>query len=380
MSQIRNLLRCGPAVAAAAILAAAALPGCSKGDAKQESSAPPAIPVSVIQVAPREVPVVFESVGRTEGSREVQVRARVSGILEQQLYTEGDTIQAGKPLFRIERAPFEIDLQQQRAALAQETARHELAQQEFDRLKGLADRRAISQKEADQASSALRQNAAAVQMAQARVRQSELNLSYTAVDAPIGGITGRAQQSIGSLVAPGADSSLLTTLVKTDPIWVRFALSEAEFARLRSRDREGANGKQVQVKLELADGAPYSAAGRLNFSGSTVDPALGTVQMRAEFPNGKLQILPGQYVKVQVVAGNQKAIVVPQSAVQQNETGRFVWVIDAQSKAAQRNIRAGNWVGTDWVVLEGLKPGESVIVDNLVRLRPGTAVQPKAAG
>jgi membrane fusion protein (multidrug efflux system) len=381
MSQIRNPLRCGPAAAAAAILAAAAatLLGCSNGDAKQESSTPPAVPVSVIQVAPREVPVVFEAVGRTEGSREVQVRARVSGILEQQLYTEGDTVQAGKPLFRIERAPFEIDLQQQRAALAQETARHELAQQEFDRLKGLADRRAISQKEVDQASSALRQNAAAVQMAQARVRQSELNLSYTAVDAPIGGITGRAQQSIGSLVSPAADSSLLTTLVKTDPIWVRFALSEAEFARLRSRDTK--DRKQAPaVKLELADGAPYSATGRLNFSGSTVDPALGTVQMRAEFPNGKLQILPGQYVRVRVVAGNQQAIVVPQSAVQQNETGRFVWVIDAQSKAAQRNIRAGNWVGTDWVVLEGLKPGESVIVDNLVRLRPGTAVQPKAAG
>jgi membrane fusion protein (multidrug efflux system) len=213
----------------------------------------------------------------------------------------------------------------------------------------------------------------------ARVRQAELNLSYTTVAAPIDGITGRAQQSIGSLVSPAADSSLLTTLTKTDPLWVRFALSEAEFARLRSR---GTNDKKQapEVKLELADGAAYSASGRLNFAGSTVDPTLGTVQMRAEFPNAKLQILPGQYVKVQVIAGNQQAIVVPQSAVQQNESGRFVWVIDAQSKAAQRGIRAGNWVGNDWVVLEGLKPGESVIVDNLVRLRPGTAVQPKAAG
>jgi membrane fusion protein (multidrug efflux system) len=388
MSPIQNPLRGGPAASAAATRAvaaallaatAAALVGCSKGDAKQESSAPPAVPVSVIQVAPREVPVVFEAVGRTEGSREVQVRARVSGILEHQLYSEGDTVQAGKPLFRIERAPFEIDLQQQRAALAQETARHELAQQEFERLKGLADRRAISQKEADQAASALRQGAAAVQMAQARVRQSELNLSYTNVDAPISGLTGRAQQSVGSLVSPAADGSLLTTLVKTDPIWVRFALSEAEFARLRSRGAQ--KGRQgPEVKLALADGAPYSATGRLNFAGSAVDPTLGTVQMRAEFPNAKLQILPGQYVRVQVIAGNQQAIVVPQSAVQQNETGRFVWVMDAQSKAAQRTIRAGNWVGNDWVVLDGLKPGESVIVDNLVRLRPGTAVQPKAAG
>jgi membrane fusion protein (multidrug efflux system) len=337
----------------------------------------------VIQVAPRDVPVVFDSVGRTEGSREVQVRARVSGILEKQLYSEGEAIQAGKPLFRIERAPFEIDLQQQRAALAQETARSELAKQELERLKGLADRRAISQKEADQAASALQQSAAAVQMAQARVRQSELNLSYTSVDAPIGGITGRAQQSIGSLVSPSAESSLLTTLVKTDPIWVRFALSEAEFARLRSRgseDKKQKDRKQgPEVKLELADGSPYPSIGRLNFAGSTVDPTLGTVQMRAEFPNSKLQILPGQFVRVQIIAGNQPAIVVPQSAVLQNETGRFVWVLDPQGKAAQRNIRAGNWVGKDWVVLDGLKAGENVIVDNLVRLRPGTLVQPKAA-
>src|SRR6185503_491830 len=164
--------------------------------------------------------------------------------------------------------------------------------------------------------------------------------SYTAVDAPIAGITGRAQQSIGSLVSPAADSSLLTTLVKTDPIWVRFALSEAEFARVRAREtqeRKQTDKKGPEVKLELADGSAYGATGRLNFAGSTVDATLGTVQMRAEFPNSKLQILPGQFVKVQIVAGNQPAIVVPQSAVLQNETGRFVWVLDAQGKAAQRN-------------------------------------------
>ena len=155
MSQFPSLLRRPAAPAAAIILAAAAaililaaavLAGCSKGDAKQESSAPPAVPVSVIQVAPREVPVVFDSVGRTEGSREVQVRARVAGILEQQLYTEGDSIKAGTTLFQIERAPFEIELAQARGTLAQEIARQELAGKEAERLKTLADRRAISQK------------------------------------------------------------------------------------------------------------------------------------------------------------------------------------------------------------------------------------------
>jgi len=331
--------------------------------------------VSVIQVVPREVPVVFDSVGRTEGSREVQVRARVAGILEQQLYTEGDAIRAGKPLFRIERAPFEIDLQQQRAALAQEVARNELARRDFERAKDLVAKRFVSQQNLDQAATTLAQSNAAVDLAKARVRQSELNLSYTAVDAPISGVTGRAQQSIGSLLAPNADSSLLTTLTRTDPIWVRFALSEAEFASLRARE-----AKNPEVRLVLADGTPYPLAGKLNFAGSTVDATLGTVQMRAEFSNAQLQLLPGQYVRAAVVAGNQQAITVPQGAVLQNESGRFVWLVGPDGKALARNIKAGNWVGKDWVVLDGLKPGESVIVDNLVRLRPGTAVQPKAAG
>ena len=356
-----------------------ALAACSQGDAKQkkdDAKAPPAaLPVSVIDVAPREVPVVFEAVGRTEGSREVQVRARVAGIVERQLYNEGERVRAGAALFQIERAPFEIELAQARGALAQEIARENLATQEAERLKGLADRRAISQKEADQASSALEQSRAAVQVARARVRQAELNLSYTAVTAPIGGITGRAQQSIGSLVSPGNDTAILTTLTRGDPLWVRFALSEPEYARVRSGE-----GKEAQVSLELADGTAYKEAAKLNFSGSTVDAATGTVQMRAEVPNPRLELLPGQFVRVRITAGVERAIIVPQAAVLQNEGGRFVWVVAPDGRAAQRSIKAGSWVGKDWVVLDGLKGGDSVIVDNLARLRPGAAVAPKKAG
>jgi membrane fusion protein (multidrug efflux system) len=355
------------------------LAACSPGGAQDKKgtdakAAPAAVTVSAIEVAPRSVPIVFEAVGRTEGSREVQVRARVAGIIEQQLYNEGDAVQAGAPLFRIERTPFEIELQQARATLAQETARQDLAQQENDRLKGLADRRAISQKEADQASSGARQSVAAVQLAQARVRQAELNLSYATVNAPIGGITGRALQSVGTLVSPANDTALLTTLTRGNPIWVRFSLSEAEFASVRN------NQRNIEVKLETADGAAYPLSGKLNFAGSTVDASTGTVQMRAELPNPKLQLLPGQFVRVRVIAGSQQAIVVPQTAVMQNEGGRFVWLAGADGKAIPRPIRAGSWLGADWVVLDGLKAGDSVIVDNLVRLRPGIAVQVKKAG
>jgi membrane fusion protein, multidrug efflux system len=354
------------------------LAACSEGDASQkkgDAKAPaPAMPVTVLQVEPRQVPITFEAVGRTEGSREVQVRARVAGILEKQLYNEGDTVEAGATLFQIERAPFEIELAQARGTLAQEVSRQELAAKEFERLKGLADRRAISQKEADQAASAASQSAAGVQVARARVRQAELNLSYTTVNAPIGGITGRAQQSIGSLVSPTNESAMLTTLTRGDPLWVRFSLSEPEFATVRGND-----AKRVEVKLETADGKLYPEGARVNFSGSTVDAATGTVQMRAEVPNAQLALLPGQFVRVRITAGTQEAMVVPQAAVMQNEGGRFVWLATSEGKAAQRPIKTGGWLGQDWVVLDGLKPGDAVIVDNLVRLRPGAAVSPNAA-
>ncbi|HYR34170.1 MAG TPA: efflux RND transporter periplasmic adaptor subunit [Burkholderiales bacterium] len=362
-----------------ALLLSAFLVACSQGDARQRKDdakgAPEAVPVSVIEVAPREVPVSFEAVGRTEGSREVQIRARVTGILEKQLYTEGDSVKPGAVLFQIERAPFEIELAQARGTLAEASAREALAVQEHERLKNLVDRRAISQKEADQAASALQQSRALLQVARARVRQAELNLSYTTVSAPIDGITGRAQQSIGSLVSPTSESAMLTSITRADPLWVRFALSEAEYATVRNRDQ-----KAVEVRLETADGRGYPQAARVNFSGSTVDAATGTVQMRAEVPNPDVALLPGQFVRVRVIAGTQAAIVVPQTAVMQNESGRFVWVAGPDGKAQQRSIRAGGWLGADWIVLEGLKPGDPVIVDNLVRLRPGVSVAVKKAG
>jgi membrane fusion protein (multidrug efflux system) len=326
------------------------------------------MPVAVRSMAQQTVPVLIEAVGQAEGSKEVEVRARVGGLIERQLYQEGERVRAGAPLFAIERAPYEIALAQARAALAQEQARGEQARREALRLKPLAEIQAIPQREYDEATTTLRLSEATLAAAQARVRDAELNLSYTAVTAPIGGVSGRAEKSVGSLVSP--TDSLLARITQTDPVWVRFSFSQAEHELLR-RSEVGA------VRLLGADGKPLGAAGRLNFAGSTVDPRLGTVQLRAEFANPSLAVLPGQFVRAQVQAGQEKAFLVPQAAVAAGEQGRFVWTLQG-GKAVPTPVEVGGWVGADWVVRKGLKDGDQVIVDNLIKLRPGAAVVARA--
>jgi len=362
-------------------LACAGLTGCDRGTAPAGGGAPggpgaggppPAMPVTAITVQPQRVPLLIETVGQAEGSREIEVRARVTGILERRLFKEGERVAAGAALYRIERAPFENALAQARASVAQEQARVEQARREALRLKPLADKQAISRREYDDAASAVSTTEAALATAQARVRDAELNLSYTSVTAPIAGVTGRSQRSEGALVSPGADG-LLTTIAQTDPIWVRFAFSEAEFARLKS-------GKSPEVSVSTPDGRPLAGKGRLNFAATSVDTRLGTIALRAEFANPKLAILPGQFLQASVNVGERDAFLVPQKAVMQNDQGKFVWTVGADGKATPSPVQAGEWLGTDWVIEGGLKAGDRVIVDNLIKIRPGAPVQPRAPG
>jgi membrane fusion protein, multidrug efflux system len=361
------------------LLVAALLGGC--GPSQQAPAAqtphaagggaPPAMPVGVRSVERHEVPILIESVGQAEGSKEIEVRARVTGLIEKQLYREGERVRAGAPLFTIERAPFENAVAEARAALAQEQARTEQARREAARLKPLAEQQAISQREYDDAVSTLRLAEAQLAVAQARLRDAQINLSYTTVNAPITGLTGRAEKSEGSLVSP--TDGLLTRMTQTDPIWVRFSFSESEQAQLRG-------GKPGAVRLLDADGKPTGAPGKLNFAGSVVDARLGTVQLRAEFPNPDLAILPGQFVRAQVQAGVEQAWLVPQAAVVSGDQGKMVWTI-VDGKATPAPVQLGSWVGADWAVREGLKNGDKVIVDNLLKLRPGApvAVRPPQA-
>ncbi len=331
------------------------------------------IPVTTQQVEARSVPLVLEAVGRTEGSKEVEIRARVSGIVQKQLYEEGSFVRAGAPLFQIERAPFEIALAHAKATADQAEATNDQARREADRLAGLLASAAVSKRLAEEAATAYRSATAQLAAARAAVREAELNLSYTSVMAPIAGVTGRALHSEGSLVTANTDSSLLTTISQTHPVWVRFALSETEHDSLRKAGEE-----RSDVGLVLANGATYGARGHLNFAGSTVDQTLGTVQLRAEFPNPDLQILPGQFASVHVEAGKQNVLAVPQSAVLQGNLGRYVWTVDASGKATQRAVEVGDWVGQDWIIRNGLNAGDTVILDNLMKLRAGVAVVAQA--
>ncbi|MFT3821946.1 MAG: efflux RND transporter periplasmic adaptor subunit [Rubrivivax sp.] len=367
------------AMTVAATVTAALLAGCGRsapdggGAGGHGGGAMPPLPVAVVTVAPQKVPVTVEAVATIEGLREVEVRARVAGILQQQLYREGEAVKAGAPLFRIERQPMENAVESARAAVVQAEARAEQARRETGRLAALVADRAISQREADDAASTAKTADAALLAARAQLRDAQLNLGYTEITAPIAGVVQRAQRSVGTLVSPSAESGLLTTIVQLDPIRVRFALSEGEAALVRQ-------GKGRQVRLIGADGQPAKEVGRLDFAGSVVDPQLGTVQMRAEIANPGQRWLPGQFVRAQIVTGEQDAFLVPQAAVQSGDQGRFVWVIAPDGKAAVKPVQAGPWSGSDWVIRSGLAAGDKVITNNLLKLRPGAPVQAAPAG
>ena len=354
-------------------LALPLLGACSR-DGANAAPAPAsnAVAVMVKKMAFEKVPLSIDAVGRAEGSREVEIRARVTGILEKRLYEEGTPTSGGATLFQIDPAPYELEVQQARATLQQEKARKELAEQEASRLAPLVQTRAVSQREADTAQSNVRTSAAAIAVAEARLKEAELNLSYTRVVAPIGGVTGRSLRSEGSLVTANTDSALLTTVTRVDPVWVRFSLAEPDFDRIRNTH------KQASVQLLANDGSVVSDKGRLNFAASSIDNKTGAVELRAEFPNPDLRWLPGQFVKVRVLAGEQTAMRVPQAAVQQNEQSRIVMVV-TEGKATPRPVKTSSWIGSDMVITGGLKEGDQVIVDNLVKVRPGTAVQPTLA-
>jgi membrane fusion protein, multidrug efflux system len=359
------------------VLCGALLTACGKEGAST-AAAPPPVPVHIVKVEPRSVPISFSVPGQVEGSRQVEVRARVSGILQKQFYNEGDAVKEGAPLFEIDRAPFEVALAQAKGQLATATAQIDQARREETRLKPLVDERAVSRKEFDDATSARQLGEASLQQANATVRQAELNLSYTRVNAPVAGISGRAEHSVGTLITTDANGSLLTTINQLSPIWVRFSLAESDLAKIPG-GRIGRDNR-LEVQLVTSDGKPFTGKGRLNFAATAIDAHLGTQQLRAVFDNAKEQLLPGQFVNVNISAGTRDNVyLVPQTAVIQTEKANLVFVVDAQGNAQAQTVQTGDWIGSDWAIVSGLKTGDRVIVDNLLKVRPGVPVVEAAA-
>ena len=327
------------------------------GDGKAPPSPPP-LPVSLLSVQVQPYPQDAELTAQVEGIREVEVRARVTGILLAQSYREGAAVRAGELLFRIDPAPYEIAVALAKAQLGQEQARAEQASEEA------ADARALATAAA-----------AARDIAAAKVRSAELDLSYCEVRAPIAGFTGRLARSEGSLVGPGPDS-LLTTVVQREQVWVRFGLPEQDFLRLFGGDAAAAGAAKVEV-LE-ATGKALPQAGKVNFVAAQVEPRLGTIQMRAEFPNPGGVLLPGQFVRVRLAGRPLPAtVVVPTACLLQSAQGRFVYVLGEGNVAQVRPVQLAFINGPQAVLVDGLRSGERVVLDNLVKVRPGAVLVPR---
>ncbi|MGH8764683.1 MAG: efflux RND transporter periplasmic adaptor subunit [Burkholderiales bacterium] len=331
-----------------------------------------------MEVQPKTLPATFEYTGQTLGSREVEVRARVTGILLKRNFVEGGAVKEGQSLFTIDPAPFAAAAARADADVAGAEARYSQAKKNAARLKPLFADNAVSQKESDDATSAEAIADADLKAARARLTEANLNLLYTKVESPASGIAGRAQRSEGSLVS-GPDV-LLTSVTQIDPIWVSFGVSDNEQLKLNHEIAAGQlvlpkDGK-FEVSVKLADGTVYQQTGRLNFSNVRVSTATGTIETRAEIPNPKAVLRPGQFVRVTLNGATRpNAITVPQRAVLEGPQGKFVYVLSADSKAAPRPVQVGDWVGEDWIIQSGLKPGDKVIVDGVARIfAPGSPV------
>jgi membrane fusion protein (multidrug efflux system) len=333
--------------------------------------------VAVVEVQPKSLPVTFEYAGQTTGSREAEVRARVGGILLTRNFKEGAPVKRGESLYSIDPAPFEAALQRAEADVAAAGARYEQSQRNAARLKPLYAEKAVSQKDYDDAASAEAIGGADLKAARARLAEARLNLGYTRVEAPISGLASRSMRSEGTLVS-GPDM-LLTTVMQVDPIWVVFGMPDNEQARMQKEVETGRlalpkNG--FEVSLRSADGSVHPQAGKLNFSDVRVSPTTGTREARAEVPNPHGELRPGEFVRVILKgAARPSAIVVPQRAVLEGPQGKFVYVVDEKSTAQPRPVELGDWADKDWIVTSGLKPGERVIVDGVMKLGPGAPVR-----
>lgn len=363
---------------------------------------PPAA-VTLRTLAPTTVPLRFEYAGQTAGSKEAEVRARVTGILERRTYREGGWVAAGQTLFVIDSRSYATQVQQAEAALARARAQHVQAKRDLERLQPLAQSGVVSRRELDAVLSAQETAAANVLVAEAQLAEARLNLSYTTVTSPVAGFASRAQKSEGSLVAPGAES-LLTTVLQIDPLHVNFSLTEGDALRINQMIARGElvmpdaatpatrtapptpttaprnkSARGFQVRLRLADGSEYALPGQMVFIDARVNPATGSFDAQAQVPNPQGLLKPGQFVRVLLDGGvRPHALTVPRRAVMEGPQGKFVYVAakspEGNDVALPRPVVVGDWVkvgGEDeWLIESGLQAGDAVVVEGMAKIFP----------
>ncbi len=419
---MNNSRRFTTAALAIFILSAFCLTGCGSSRAVEAAGPPPPMPVSVVEAHQQDVPLYTEYAAQTYARDMVEVRGRVDGFIEKRLFQAGSDVQAGQLLFTLDLRPYAADVQKAQADLKQSEANLEFAkkqvalaqaeanlaqananlikaQQDVDRLKPLVEKEAAAKQDLDAAQASLDANKANVNSLKANVEQTrlqtrtnidsanaqveanrallrtaQLNLGYASITAPVSGRIGDSLIQVGGLVSK-TSSQPLTTIVPLDPIWVRFKISESEY--LHQQDSAKAwKTEKPELHLVLADGSTFPGVGQIRDTLNQVDQKTGTLEVQATFPNPKHVLLPGQFGRVRLVTNEAKnVILIPQRAVQEMQSMQSVFTVSADNKVEVRGIVTGERTGDDWIVEQGLKPGDKVIVEGMQKVRPGSPVQ-----
>jgi membrane fusion protein (multidrug efflux system) len=351
------------------------LAACGKSEPPAAAQQP--VPVQVFKTVARNLPVTFDFVGQTQSDQAVDIRARVSGFLIKRNYREGADVKADQLLFEIDHKPFQAQLDAAKAQLQQQKARLEVARANLTRVKPLAERNALSQKDLDDANGTFHEAAAGVEQAQAEVETQKLNLSYTYVRAPVDGVSSFAVLPEGAYVS--TTNSLLTTVSTLEPMRINFSVSEPQTLQFRAQQRDNTlvvpADRHYTVTVMMADGTEYPQKGRITFADATYNQQTGTFLVRALMPNPEGLLRPGQFVRVLVDgAMRPNAIVVPQRAVMHGPKGDVVFVIGKDNKAVPRPVMVGELSGSMWRIAKGLEPGEIVVVDGAGKLTEGAPV------
>ncbi|MFD1197878.1 efflux RND transporter periplasmic adaptor subunit [Brucella gallinifaecis] len=345
---------------------------------------PPPPPVTVTQIKTESIEVPYEYAARVSAFRDVQVRARVGGILLHRNFVEGSVVKAGDLLFEIDPAPYEAEFARAQAQVAQAEAQYQQSIRDADRAEQLVQQKVQSAAARDTAFATRDLNKAAVAAAKAQLRTAELNLSYTKVTAPISGITSQEQVSEGSLIGTDAASSLLTSITQIDPVYVNFSFTDSEAAEIRKlREARAATGQDtdsLRIKILFGDDQAYDHEGTIDFTSSSLDTETGTLGVRAVVDNPEQRLIPGQFVRANILGVTiDNAILVPKEALMQTPQGQFVYVVNKDNIAEVRPIKIARELTDSWLVSEGLQPGDRVITEGVIKAAPGKAVQPVEA-